>query len=338
MKRALLLLTAALACSAFFITAESRGQFPVGRPGPGGPRMERPELAIEWWYPDEFAVPQNGAQMSQAILKEIPKVDRGESARFRVVVDGAERRPHFVALLPEEGGELLKSGQRVVGIVTITANHYSPRPGGPGRPGGPATPPSRDEFDSWKRNFQRNSVDFDDFTVVSRALVQLSGVGGGLINLLRQDVYAPFTGTVILVAQDRARDYEVFDVAGNRKDPRRYVKGDSIKELGTTLWILSEDKKYVAVFSQLGSTEATVGQRVESGKTRVGVCKDYKSRSFQLYRVYGPNQYFLNGSGPMKPTLLYPAEAEESASYPPFSQDRRDDRRAPPTRVPGRVW
>ena len=186
-------------------------------------------------------------------------------------------------------------------------------------------PPKQEDFEAWRRGYTRGAVDFDDFAAVSKALVQLAG-GGGFINLLKQEVYAPFDGTVILVAQDRAPDYEVFDVAANRKDPQRYRKGESVRTLGTTVWVLSADKKYVGVFSQLGRSDATVGQRVTGGKTRIGECRDYKSRSFQLYRVYNPSQYFLNGSRGSQPIQLFPW-ADEDTTYSTAPQVWREPTR-----------
>ena len=342
MKRALYS-CAILSCVILFVAFLSYGQGPLRRPPqappPGGPgmgpvgalppgapgrpdmrpRMERPGLSIDWWYDREYAVPHNGQQLSDAIRREERRLKPGESERFKIVADGPENRPRFVKLLPEEGSELLQRGQRVVGLVTITVDRFSRRPDRP------MEPPKQEDFEAWRRGYTRGAVDFDDFAAVSKALVQLAG-GGGFINLLKQEVYAPFDGTVILVAQDRAPDYEVFDVAANRKDPQRYRKGESVRTLGTTVWVLSADKKYVGVFSQLGRSDATVGQRVTGGKTRIGECRDYKSRSFQLYRVYNPSQYFLNGSRGSQPIQLFPW-ADEDTTYSTAPQVWREPTR-----------
>ena len=259
-----------------------------------------PKIA-NWWFQYGYLHPRNAAKVKEAVEAEKSKMKPGEIKRFRVIVAGEGDGAVFQYLDPVSSGLLLSAGCRVQETIVIA------KPGSGGVVVLPEIPagPSNESFERWRRNFPGGAVDYKDYKTVFNAIVDMCGKGA--LALSNKKFYAPVDGTVILLAQERDSKYKVYDVAKGGEDPKAYDKGSVLSKLETTVWILSDDKKYVSVFSNLESVDVKLGDRVVRGRTELGSWKrDFDTAAFQLYRVYGPEQYFLNDVGNPKPLPLIP--------------------------------
>lgn len=225
----------------------------------------------------------------------------GEVKRFRMIVTEEGEGFVFQYLDPVSNALLLSDGHHVLRTIVIAKSGSGSGVVLPEIP----TDPTNESFEAWRRNFPGGAVDYKDYRTVFNAIVDMCGKGA--FALSNKTFYAPVDGTVILLAQESGSTYEVYNVAKGAKDPKPYGKGGVLSKLGTTVWILSDDKKYVSVFSNLESVDVKLGERVVRGRTELGRWKrDFDTAAFQLYRVYSPEQYFLNEVGSPKPTPLIP--------------------------------
>ena len=294
--------TVVVAAAAFMTLA---GSEVVAQPEIGGRALSQnvgsiPKIA-NWWFQHGYLHPRNAAKVREAIEAEKSKMRSGEVKRFRVVVAGKGDDAVFQYLDPVSSGLLLSANHRVQGTVVIAKSDSGSAVVIPEIPGSP----SSDGFEEWRRNFPSGSVDYKDYTTVFNAIVDMCGKGA--LALSNKRFYAPVDGTVILRAKESDSSYEVYDVATRKRDPKSYRKGGVLANLGTTVWILSDDQKYVAVFSNLESVDVELGARVVRGRTELGSWKrDFDVAAIQIYRVYSPEQRFLNDVGSPKPTPLLP--------------------------------
>ena len=298
-KRIALTFIASLAFS-FVIIGKANAQ-----PAIGGRTLEQnvssiPKIA-NWWFQYGYLHPRNAAKVKEAVEAEKSKMKQGEVKRFRVIVAGEGDNAVFQYLDPVSNGLLLSAGHRVQETIVIAKSGSGGVVVLPEIPAGP----TNESFEQWRRNFPSDVVDYKDYKTVFSAIVDMCGKGA--LALSNKKFYAPVDGTVILLAQDSDSTYEVYSVATGAKDPKPYGKGSVLSKLGTTVWILSDDKKYVSVFSNLDSVDVKLGDRVVRGRTELGNWKnDFDTAAFQLYRVYNSDQYFLNEVGSPKPLPLIP--------------------------------
>ena len=300
MKRALLILTVLMMSVASLSAKDAFAQIS------GLPTAELesnvaslPEVVF-WWFDNCFLVPANQGAFESAIEDEWSKLNPGETKVFRIVVGGSKERPVFRHLDPDGNGIFLPANTWVTGKIAISRREfvYTPET--------PTVDPPQESFEIWKRRYSGSPVTYDDFRVACNTIINLSGFG--TIDLREKNVFAPFDGTVILVARAEDSEYNVFNVASNSKDSSGYAKGAAIERLGTTVWVLSDDRKYVAVASELARENVEPGDRVSRGRTKLGNWRDYGQATFRLYRIFSSDQYFLGGDEEPRPVRLIPSK------------------------------
>jgi hypothetical protein len=122
---------------------------------------------------------------------------------------------------------------------------------------------------------------------------------GRMIDLLDQKAYAASPGArVILVATDGAAKYKVLNIATGRVE--EYPKGDAMKKAGNAIYLLAShnSQEYVIVYKWLANLSVECGAVVEVGQEIGRLRDDAKGgTSIELWRVFGPNQYFIAGAG-----------------------------------------
>ncbi len=255
---------------------------------------------IEFYY-SIWLGSRNREMVNDALAKIQMDLRPGQTVNVLLIATGPEEHPVFQRAVPEgsNGGVFRSSGEWIVGRITLQGRRhfYSATP--------ESLPiPSRSEFESSIRSSFSSKVTYDDYAFLMTAvnnMIPTSRTAGGYVHdLLDNTAIAGASGTVILTAYDSDSTYRVYDAANNQSDSNSYRKGSIISKMGNTVWVLcrSNAGEYVLVYTDLDRINVSVGDRVQGGSTRIG---QWSSRSdtkgFSLYRVHGPDQYFLRSTG-----------------------------------------
>lgn len=247
---------------------------------------------------------RNRTLINDALAKIQMNLRPGQTVNVLLIATGDEKHPVFQRAVPSgaNGGVFLSQGEWVVGHVTLQgrSKFYSATP--------ESLPiPSRSEFESSIRRSFSSNVTYNDYVFLMNAVNNMiptrRDIGGYVHDLLDNVAIAGASGTVILTARDSDSTYRIYDAANNRSDSTSYRKGRNLSRMGNTVWVLcrSGAGEYVLVYTDLTRINVSVGNRVQAGSTRIGQWSDAQTKGFSLFRVHGPEQYFLRPDGSPKP-------------------------------------
>lgn len=242
---------------------------------------------------------RNSRLIEDAESEIIKTLRPGQSVNVYVIASGPKDTPVVQRVVRESDGDLRSGIEWIFRRDTLYWNKS---------PYCSAAPislpiPSRSEFESSIRYSFSSRVTYDDYAFLIKSVNNMAQVRriytDYMYDFADDTALAGASGTVILTASESESTYRVYDAANNRQDSNSYRKGNNLSRMGNTVWVLcrSNSGEYVLMYTNLAGINVRVGDRVQAGSTKIGQWQNASRRGVSLYRVFGPEQYFLRPEG-----------------------------------------
>ncbi len=249
--------------------------------------------AVLWHLKVSYLLPSNFAAFERARLSAMASLEPGESADFDVLMRlGPDDAPLVFA------GLVRSDTARITSADTCTVARL--RLSQPRLVLCQMTRLASDRafFESLRSHYPKMlaRMGFEDFLVGERVWANTVGCREGrFYNVLDPTARAGGSGRIILVSKSGERTYRVFNVETGEVEEVR--KGSKLPKLGTTVFLLMDargapTRRYVVVYTRLAKALVRPGAEAKAGQTVIGLFT--REGSWEVWRVHGPEQYFLS--------------------------------------------
>lgn len=266
-----------------------------------------PDVALWHWKVFQL-FPANCSDFNKAVSEEKSKLKPGESKRFAVyfsiLPDGQPIR--FMYLRPTDQDALHSANIQRMAEIELTREKY-----------GITRLPmiSESEFKR-ETNLQKFHQDYSDYAFSMNAMNAINGFSErDAVNMnvygIDEKARAVANGTVILVASKDSDAYQVYNLERKELDPQSYIKKETLKEMGNTVWLYIKSNggaEYTVVYSHLDKINVKLGQSLTQTQ-EIGAWKSAETTDcrWYIFRIFGMKQVFLReSSGDQKPYCVYP--------------------------------